>query len=171
MVILLLILLFLALLYVLLSQPQKTALPNNQSVLPTKFQTNPSPAQIRGSGVIYSEQGTEKLMDKIDNKVPLSKADQQVKQKILSSIGGQSAVLKNTDDYHIEYIKSLDIFMVEIDTTEIETAKKQASEWFISQGFSIYALCDLPVNFYLSWNAKQQLQSSKTTFNPLADGC
>lgn len=112
----------------------------------------------------------EQLMDKIEKRVPLSAADNQVKSTILSKIQADRTIHRTTL-YTIEYTRPLDLFKVKINTTDIEKAKIEGNAWFLSQGMSQKGICDLPLQFYLNFDVLQQVPELKNTFNPLPLDC
>jgi len=111
-----------------------------------------------------------RAFDKLVNRVPLSPADQAAKERILAPFNGSSGIIRKTDDYVIEYVKSMDDFEIEILTTNIEDVKRVAEAYLKSQGFSNEGLCNLPVRFYLNYELREKLPSS-VIFNPLPQGC
>lgn len=153
----------------------------NQSAPQPQITITPFPTSSQGAPTItnqqtepalpYNKNAQAKLLDKLKNKVPLSSADQATKQTIINSVGGKAATVQSTSDFNVKYIPSLDRFLVEITTTEINKAKQEATAWFTAQGFSTFALCDMPVSFYLNYDIAEQLRGQDISFNPLAEGC
>jgi hypothetical protein len=169
-------LLFVSLLFVFRSKntptfpgviPTPTAIPI--SIIKKQIPTGTSPTpQIN-----YKQNSEEKLINGINNRQPLSANDTQAKNTISNSLNNQSGSPKQTNEFRVDYLHSNDLFQVEILTTNIDQAKKDAIQWFLSQGFTQEGLCKLPVSFYLNFDVKQQLKQSGTqvTFNPLPDFC
>lgn len=120
---------------------------------------------------IKSETGSyQKVLDKIDNKQPISQIDVQAKNQINSSLNNSSGSPITTDEYRVDYLHDNDIFVVEILTTDIQKAKSDAVDWFKSQGFTQDGICKLPVTFYINFDVKQKLPPG-TVFNPLPNSC
>jgi len=132
-----------------------------------------TPIIIITPGIQYNPNSEQKIRERIDNKQPLSQQDTKTKNSIRSSLQNKSGSPVTTNLFRVDYLFNNDIFQVEILTTNIEAAKKQAVDWFLSQGFTEIGICDLPVSFYLSWNVKQELQKSgqQISFNSLPDFC
>jgi hypothetical protein len=129
------------------------------------------PDQAAQPPVEYKTDAIERMMEKLMNKVPLSEADEKVKQNILSGINYESAILQKSDGYQVEYVSPPGQFMVEIQTRDIARVKKEVKDLFLLQGFSEQAICDLPVIFYINWDLAQQMRSLRIKFSPLAEGC
>lgn len=130
---------------------------------PPKPQTNPP--------VKYSGNTTKKMLEKLKNRTPLSVNDEAAKVKILSRINNKSSILTNNSIFRVEYIKSPDLFLVEIKTIDIGKGKSDAKNWFMAQGFTPQGACELPVVYYLSPDAASQLRDLGITFSPLTEGC
>lgn len=123
--------------------------------------------------VTYDSTAQASLMDKIQNRKPLSSQDALVKERMLSSLNNaeNSGILYESPTVSISYWSAPDVFQVEILTTNIDQAKKEGNNWFLTQGFSQDAICTYPVEFYLNFDIAQQLRGQNITFNPLAPGC
>jgi hypothetical protein len=123
--------------------------------------------------VPYDEAGEDLLLKKTINRKPLSPNDERAKAKILGLLpaGKKSGMLYSSPNVDIGYISSANDLSVEILTTDIDMAKKEAVNWFISQGFSQKAICDYPVSFYLNLDVAESLRGKEMVFDPLADGC
>lgn len=123
--------------------------------------------------VRYDKASFDKLVDKVENKEQLSEVDSAAKAKILSLLpaGKTSGVLYSTPTIIIDYTSGVDLFQVEILTTNIESAKDEGVKWFREQGISQKGICDLPVDFYLNWEVANELRGKNITFSPLAEGC
>lgn len=119
----------------------------------------------------YGVQDLDKDYERITARQPLSSSDLAVKQKLLALLNNQSGFLQTEDTYQIEYVKTADSFMVELDSSDPDTAKAQAAGWFREQGFSIQGICNLPVVFYLSQNTMSYLRENNLKFNPVPEGC
>ena len=131
----------------------------------------PTPTNITNPPVQYSPSGEQKLIDKVKNRTPLSESDSAAKQKILSTTQGKSGIVYTSPDFTIEYVKSPDIFQVEIKNENIALIKEEAVSWFKTRGLSQEGICNLPVMFYLNWDTANKLRGTNTEFNPLPDGC
>ena len=101
----------------------------------------------------------QRLLEKVNNRQSLSTSDMTVKNKIISSLpsGETSGIVYQTPDVTIQYIQSLNIFQAEITTTNVSSAKEEATSWFLNQGMSKQGLCNLPLSFYLNFSVKNQL--------------
>jgi hypothetical protein len=138
---------------------------------------SPTPRPILENFVIpppiYNQRAQDRLLQKIVNRKPLVQSDTDAKAKILTLLpaGQKSGIIHQTNTITIDYTKSPDLFQVEIFTTNINSAKTEANNWFLSQGMSQQGICDLPVDFYLSWDVVQQLYGKYVSFSPMAPGC
>lgn len=123
--------------------------------------------------VLVNNQAQSRLLDKVNNRRPISTEDAFAKAKILAMIPGdqRSGILYETTNVRIDYVSSADLFQVEILTTRIDQAKAEASVWFRANGVSEQGICDYPVMFYLSWNTLNALRGSNTEFSPVGSGC
>lgn len=133
------------------------------TMAPDKTQTNP-PVKYNGNSSI-------KMLERLKKRIPLSVKDEATKQRIITSINGKSTILRTTATFRVEYIKSPDVFLVEVKTIDIGKGKVDARSWFISQGFTPQGACELPVVYYLNSEVASQLRDLGITFSPLADGC
>jgi hypothetical protein len=153
-------------------QESRVVLPkiNAPTAFPNTTQTTTYPQQ---GAISYSTENTKKLIDKINNPVPLRPQDQLAKQTILNQIFNQSTIVIDDPLYRIEYIKSLDQFLIDIKTADTIKAKQQAKGWFLSHGFTDFGLCDMPVVFYVDPGIISLFKGSKITtyFDQMADGC
>ncbi len=154
----------------------KTPTPSPQET--PSISEQPTQPQGQFPGVItleptpfYDEDGTKKLTDRLDNPIPLTRSDQEAKQIVINNLNKESGVVSETPTYAIEYVKSADLFMVEIRTVDVGAAKREVAAWFKGNGFSERAICELPVVFYLNFDISQTLREDARTFNPLGEGC
>lgn len=127
-------------------------------------------ARSPGSTIKIVPGSEKKILDRMENKQQLSQQDIDAKNKIASSLQNQSGNPVTNDEFSVDYLHDNDLFMVQILSTKIDQARKDAVSWFVSQGFTIDGLCKLPVTFFLSRDVKSQLPPD-TVFNPLPDGC
>lgn len=159
-----------ALISIRLSKQQKNTplIVPSPTIFPEKLRkstntSNPPVADTKGSD--------EKLIQKVKNRITLSQTDLDTKKKVVFSLGGKSGILYSSPSFTVEYLKSPDIFQVEILNENIQQSKQQATTWFKSQGFTQEGICNLPVMFYINWDTANKLRGSNTEFNPLAEGC
>ncbi len=145
-----------------------------QQIVPTPTVTAPSIDELNpetNPPVKYSEKQTDKLLQKVAQKTPLSETNLAVKKSIINNMNPNAETVFVTPQFRIEYIKTPDVFMVDILDTNVTTAKKAAVDWFLQKGLSPAAICTMPVTFYLSPAAAAALRGKPTVFSPLADGC
>jgi len=140
---------------------------NKNNPSPTLADTNSIPP------VHYDDAGQASLLDKVEKRQPLSTDDAAIKTIILSLLpsGEQSGTLYQSENVSIDYLFAPDVFQVEILTTNIDQAKKEAHNWFLTKGLSQKAICNYPVQFYINFDIAQQLRGKNIDFNPLAPGC
>jgi|SRR5581483_4577191 len=119
----------------------------------------------------YNEGKSKELLNKLENRQPLTSNDNAVRQKLINSLNGNSGDLQITSDYDIQYLSSPDQFQAEILTTNISFAKQEVVKWFIAQGMSLEGICKLPLSFFVNHNIAQQLSGQNIQFNPLPDNC
>ena len=158
----------------LLSSPSQTEQPT-LSPSPSSEVTNnlpesflfpdPSPEKV------YSPEVLEEDFKRLNSPTPLDQSDAQIRNRLISTLEGQSGFLQQASDYNIKYIKTRNIFMIEILSTNSDQAKVAALDWFKSQGLSTQGTCNLPVSIYLNSTVKEQLKSQNQTFNPIPEGC
>jgi hypothetical protein len=145
-----------------ISRPIETTAPPLTTMIPTVYTVmTVTPAAIDPQ---------KKLLDLVQNRRPLSQADQNAKAKILSNFpqGQDSGVVYKTSTISVEYVHSPDLFQVDILTNNISAAKAEAVAWFQKQGMSQQGICSLPLTFYLDFQINNQ---QKGSFNPLPEGC
>jgi hypothetical protein len=146
-------------------EPLPTVIP-----LPTEKMTN-----IQPQTHIYDQQSFNQLLQKIQYRTQVSPQDSSIKKQILSLIPNNetSGMLYENQNIRIDYTGGPDLFQVEIMTMQIKEAKEEGNQWFLSQGMSQQAICDLPVDFYLSWEIMQQLSTNNriVSFSPFASEC
>lgn len=108
----------------------------------------------------------------IDNKPQLSIADAAAKQNLITLLITQNKdATYQTTDFKIMYIKTFDMFQVEIETTDIRKAENETVVWFAANGISKDGLCKLPVQFYPNFQINQLLKQQNIQVPPLAIGC
>lgn len=114
----------------------------------------------------YLPKETERMLEYVKKELPLSQSDTLIRRRLIAQVNNESGVLYETQDFLIEYVKTPDVFMVGVKTEDIESARKDATDWFLQQGISDQGVCRLPVVFY-----PQFVPLKKTPFNPLPIGC
>ena len=148
---------------------------NNKSYTTPVPSPTPAPASSISQvspRVIFNSVAGAKLAYNIIHRQTLSSPDAAAKTATLTTIlkGDNSGVVYKNSDVSVEYVQSVDLFMADILTTNINQAKTETVDWFISQGFSKQAVCNLPVMFYLDTSVSSELQTD-IQFSPLANGC
>jgi hypothetical protein len=110
-------------------------------VLPTRMATAQS--------IPYDKAGNDLLFERFQKRKPLSPSDEKAKEAMLTLLpeGKTSGFLYESPQVLIAYLGPLNDLNVEILTADISAAKQEAIDWFVKQGFSLNALCDLPVSF------------------------
>jgi hypothetical protein len=116
---------------------------------------------------------SKNLLNYVEKSIVLSKNDNTAKTKLLSLLpsGDVPGIIYQSSDFSVEYISSAKMFLVEIKTINIQSAKAEAEDWFLSQGVSQQGICDYPVDFYLSNDVSTQLNNQRLIFSPLPNGC
>jgi len=147
--------------------PQQTVILVTPTPIPSKntdLHSNPP--------VVYNAQAQGSLLNKVEERKTLTTNDQAAKTKMLSKISSEgSGTLYQSENVSIDYLSTPNVFQVEILTTNIDQAKKEAVNWFMSQGLSQDAICNYPVQFYLNFTIAEQLRGKNINFSPLAPGC
>ncbi len=103
----------------------------------------------------------------IDNKPPLSASTSVAKQNLVNSLKSNNGEYQ-ANEFKVMYITAYDIFQVEIEITDIKKAEDATLSWFVTKGLNKEALCKIPVQFYLNFYIKQQLNQD---IPPLFYGC
>jgi len=148
--------------------------PTIQFFFPAEIPTLPEEEKVE---TVYDTNILNTVVEKINNRQPISETDQAAKTKALSLLpqGEESGPLYQSSNLSIDYIGGTppDWFLVEIMTTDIAKAKKETVDWFLNNGFSQNFICDYPVDFYLSSEIKDKLMNNNTNelFSSLAPGC
>ena len=147
-------------------KPLPTAAPN-ATPQPTTPALNGRPV------LLYDAKAQDKLLTAIENRQTQSQDDRFAKAQILSQLpeGQQSGILFSSPQIQIEYVHSPDLFMVEVLTTDIKSAKDAANVWFRARGLSQKAICTLPVEFYMNYDVANQMRQTNVIFSPLGNGC
>ncbi|HSW88085.1 MAG TPA: hypothetical protein VLG12_02890 [Candidatus Saccharimonadales bacterium] len=147
------------------------SMPQNQHVLtPTPIQNATNNTGTNRTPLLPSTKtNTESTFEKrIDQRPVLSASDTIAKQTAIVSIKQNPDAIYETNEYKIMYIESYDMFQVEISTTNVKQAEDDVLAWFTTKGISKDAVCKIPVEFYLSFSLKQQLNQGVP---PLFYGC
>lgn len=154
----------------LFSAPDQTLTPTPS---PSTFSNPRLPAEPLTSekDKAYRTQDLEKDFKRLTEKQTLAGQDLVIRNRLLSSLNGASGYLAQTDKYRIEYVKSPDLFMVEILSIDAENAKVDAENWFRDQGLSKQGICGLPVSFYLNSQVLRFFEENNIFFNPIPEGC
>jgi len=121
--------------------------------------------------LVPKEKSSTSVVTHLENRKTLSTNDEQVKAMLIRETSTDSSVVSTTPDYVVEYVTGIDFFHVQITTIEIEKARREAMNWFISQGMSKEGMCAIPIVFYLSPDVATQITGTNVTFNALPDGC
>lgn len=154
---------FLSIMWVSLFRPSPKKTP------PTPIQTaQPQPSAATRPTVNYQ---SDKLLEIVKTRPTLSTNDSQIKAKLITSLNNQSGILNQTNTYILEYVKTPNVFQIEILVTDFDKAKTDAVDWLESKGFSFEGICKLPVMFYLSKDVANQLRDQNIKFDPLPEGC
>lgn len=135
--------------------PRQTIEPNHSSESTLKFQSGTS----------------GKLYDELTSERDLTAEDESKRALIISEIGNKSGTLYSSSNVLLGYLLSPDYFQAEITTTDVESAKKEAVDWFLSKGVSESGICSLPIMFMLDEKTSSYFIDQKLNFNPLAPGC
>lgn len=133
---------------------------------PTPSQTLPTVKKIK-----YNISSQEKLGNYLKNRTQLSETDRQARAALITSLNNQTATVMSTSEYTLMYIKSADMFLVEIKTPSITVVKQDIAGFFKEKGISYEGMCYLPLSFYLNPSTAQTLRNSNIQFNPLPLGC
>lgn len=123
------------------------------------------------SDSVYKSEDLEKDYQRLVERKALSETDSKIRSQLIDSLGNESGYLTQTDSYRIEYVKSPDLFMVEITTENAEATKQEAQQWFREKGLSAKGICSLPVSFYLNSLIMRSFQEKNIFFNPIPEGC
>lgn len=140
------------------------------SPVPTSTETptlNPS----QSTKPVYNLDSSQKDFERITNKKELIQTDQDLRDKLISSLNNQSGTLVKNSSFIVEYNKSPNSFMVEILSNDADSAKKQAIQWFTDQGLSQNGVCNLPVVLFLNSDVNSYYKQQGLEFNPVPDGC
>ncbi|MGI8420164.1 MAG: hypothetical protein ACR2LN_06015 [Candidatus Levyibacteriota bacterium] len=135
--------------------------------------SGPSPiVSLAANETPLSSGPQDRLVDLIQHRRPLSPSDMAVKKKIVALLpsADHSGDLYHSQDITIDYTESVDLFQVEILTTDVGSAEQEAVNYFTQHGMSQQGICKLPVSFYLNFDIKKVIPTN-APFSPLAAGC
>ena len=121
--------------------------------------------------VPFTCEGEKKLENLLVSRQPLSSTETTAKQNILQHMDVTTGIVFIQPTFQVDYISGLSEFQVEIQTTDIQAAKKDAIAWFASQGLQANSLCKLPVMFYLNFTVAHELRGKGIRLNPVPDNC
>ncbi len=156
-----------------LKQPAQNQTQQNSTTptfiyIPPNFQPEKKPI------IEYDPSSQNLLIEKIQNRKPLSESDKAAALKILLDFlpeDAESGTIYTSPNMRIDYNGTLNIFEVEIKTTNISLAKEEAVQWFLNRGFSQDAICNYPLEFILNWDIRNELGDSNIIFSTLAPNC
>ena len=120
---------------------------------------------------VFEPKETEKMLQTLKYRQPLSTVDAKTKIKLINSISQNEENIITNDEFAVDYIQPLDLFQVEIKISDIDKAKKDAVTWFISKGMTSDGVCKLPVTFYVGYSILQEIKQEGIQFSPIANGC
>lgn len=144
------------------------------SALPTPLLTNNLPSAFPQTQTapypIFVPNSLEKNYQRIANRQPVSQNDEVIKEKLISDASSSGEIYKSSS-FSIEYLPAADYFMARILNSNIEQTKNQINNWFLNQGFSQDAICNLPVILYLSPEVRDYLLQNNLQFDPIPKGC
>jgi len=146
------------------TQPTPTSTVNGPTpIFPANIKKNP----------LYEKKGLQNLLQKMDERKSLSEDDIKAKNKILALLpsGKLSGIVYKSPTIRVHFAPTPNLFLVEILTVDLANAKQEGNAWFLSQGMSQDAICNYPVDFYLSWDVISKLKGKTVQFSPLGPGC
>ncbi len=127
--------------------------------------TSPTPTPF------LEQTSTDRFINQVARPTLLSESTQDKKEDILLPIGGESGILEDTPRYQIVYLKSPDVFQIEIKSEEIERTKSDSLLFFTQAGFTQNEICSLKIMYLLSFDLLLEYKKTGQTFNVLAQGC
>lgn len=155
---------------VLFSLFGKTKTPTNNAVFPSPTPIQTAQNQTKPA-VAYNVNATRKLEQLLKQRNLLSSADQTLRKQIVQSVNNKTAILQQTPTYTLRYIQPFDLFQAEINTIDVAKAKTAVATYFSNKGISNKGVCYLPLTFFLSKQASQQLAGKNFSFSPIPEGC
>ncbi len=133
-----------------------------------------SPSELENNYTLkYNTEAHSKLADILINRPAISQQDNDAKANMLQTTvkGFNSGIVYETSNVRVEYVESVDMFMAEILTPNIQAAKDETNIWFREKGISQKGICKLPIMFYVNKAVIEELKTQNTEFNPLPNGC
>lgn len=154
----------------LISSPRQTRAPEFSLPTPIPLDLRVKPLQS-SPNVRHNKQKTEELINRVQIRQPLSPEGEIAKQKLTANLGNTSGRVFANSNVTIDYVSSPDLFQAEILSSNIASAKQDALNFMLAQGFSPSDVCYLPLSFYLNFKVASGLKNSNIIFNPLPEGC
>lgn len=136
-----------------------------------KLSQQPTTQPTKALPVVINPTDFNQWREKMINKTQLSENDTTIKNKLISEADSNTGLIYTTNDFSVFYYDSVDEFDVQILSANIQQTKQEAASWFLSQGLSQAAICNLPASFSLSSSVLSSLQGKTTSFSKLPEGC
>lgn len=137
------------------------------TAIPSSIPISSIPAKVP-----YNSNAVNKMMNIVNKRPALSDTDKTAKQALISGISNPDGeTVYANSEFRVLYIRGLDLFQVEILSTNIQQAKTDAVNWLEASGISAQGVCNIPVTFYMNENVLNQLQGQNTQFSPIPDSC
>ncbi len=131
----------------------------------------PSPSPTPTSASVINPAGLEKNYQRIAKRQPLPANSLEIKKNLINRSKNNSGVLVKTNDFQVEYVEPMDLFMIQIKNINTEQTKSEAFLWFKNQGLDNQSVCNLPIMFYLNSDVSFYLQKNSLQFNPQPKEC
>lgn len=144
------------------------------SIAPNALATPPPNLSLTAQGAsqsAYTPGTLPKDLQRITSPQPLSSNDLSIRNKLISLLGNASGTLIQSDTYGLEYVKSPDVFMIELRSTNTDQSEQDALGWLKAQGLSNQGICNLPVKIYLSYSVSIYFRNNNLKFNPIPPSC
>lgn len=141
----------------------------NNVVTPTIVPLNnasPATAPIK-----LNEASVWKLAEMLMHPPLLNPNDESAKNAILVPLNGSAGNVYTTENVTVFYLPSIKEFQGEIESMNIDIAKKETVDWFRSKGMSQQGICNLPLEFFLNIDVADNPKLKNITFDPLPPGC
>jgi hypothetical protein len=156
------------LLFSLINSRSQNPISKNSAVPTIVPLNNPSQSATQTK---YNETSEWKIAEMLMQPPVLEPNDEAVRNTLLAPLNGFAGNIYNSSNVTIFYLPSIKEFGAKITTTNIDSAKKEAVDWFRSKGISQQGLCHLPLEFYMSYDAQKYLELHNVVFDPLPPGC
>lgn len=121
--------------------------------------------------VFYKQGSLDKVENKLGQHIPLSSSDESIRSNLIEIAAKNNGIIYSTNTFFLAYIVGPNDFEVQILTTDVKAAKKDALSFLKAQGVSQDGLCNFPIIFYLDEKVARELQNQNVIFNPLPEGC